>query len=185
MNTRFIILSMLVLSGCLSSPESQVSYPLEAHDDKPYFQAYEAASIQYDVIHNFETKFLAHMTRVTPSFRQALAQRYQHIWNEPQPLIAEASEKTAFFVTLYTANRELQNISNTDLWNIQLLIDGQTLKPSAIKKLKPKERWQPFFPEINPWSLEFLILFDRNPGNGTEPLKLILSSPDGSVRAEW
>jgi hypothetical protein len=122
---------------------------------------------------------------VTPVFQEALTQRYAHIWNEPQPLINEPAEKTAFFVTLYTANQELGNIADADVWNIQLQVSGQTLKPSAIKKLKPKERWQPFFPEINQWSREFLILFDRQPESSADPMRLILSSPDGSVRAEW
>lgn len=185
MQTRGLVPLFVLLTGCLSSPEPEVSYPLEAHEDKPYFSVYEASSHNYDVIHNFETKFQAHITRVTPAFREALMQRYQHIWNEQHPLFAEAADKTAFFVTIYTANRELQNVADADVWNIQLQIDGQTLKPSAIKKLKPKERWQPFFPEINQWSLEFLLLFDRAPGSGQEPMKLILSSPDGAVRAEW
>jgi hypothetical protein len=183
--TRCLVPLFILLTGCLSSLEPEVAYPLEAHKDKPYFQVYEAASVQYDVIHNFETKFKAHITRVTPAFQEALTQRYAHIWNETQPLMQEASEKTAFFVTIYTANSELQNVADTELWNIQLQVAGQTFKPSTIKKLKPKERWQPFFPEINLWSLEFLILFDRQPDNGTDPMKLILSSPDGSVRAEW
>ncbi len=185
MKARFLFPCLFLVTGCLSSLGPEIRYPLEASDDKPYFQIYQAASITYDVVHNFETKFTAHVTRVTPPFRQAIAERYQHIWNEPQPLIVDASQKTAFFVTLYTANRELENVANTDLWNIQLMIDGQTLKPSAVKKLKPKERWQPFFPEITQWSLEFLLLFDRDPGTGTEPLQLVLSSPDGSVRAVW
>lgn len=186
MPTRFLIPSVLFLmTACVSSPEPEVRYPLEAHEDKPYFKVFEAASVQYDVVHNFETKFKAHITRVTPAFREALTQRYQHIWNEPQPLITEAAQKTAFFVTLYTANKDLENIADTAVWNIQLQIAGQTLKPTLVKKLKPKERWKPFFPEINHWSLEFLILFDREAGAGTEPLKLTLSSPDGSVSAEW
>ncbi|HYX33058.1 MAG TPA: hypothetical protein VE954_08070 [Oligoflexus sp.] len=185
MQTRGLVPLLFLLTACLSSPEPEVNYPLAAHEDKPYFQAYEAASVKYDVIHNFETRFKAQITRVTPAFQQALTQRYAHIWNEPQPLIQDAAAKTAFFVTIYTANQELENVADADLWNIQLQVSGQTLKPSAIKKLKPKERWQPFFPEINHWSREFLLLFDRQPDNGTEPMKLTLSSPDGSVRAEW
>lgn len=185
MQTRGLVPLFFLLTACLSSPEPEVSYPLEAHEDKPYFKVYEASSVQYDVIHNFETKYKTHITRVTPAFQEALTQRYAHIWNEPQPLMQEASQKTAFFVTIYTANSELQNVADTDVWNIQLQVSGQTLKPSAIKKLKPKERWQPFFPEINLWSLEFLILFDRQPDNGTDPMELVMSSPDGSVRAKW
>jgi hypothetical protein len=183
--TRGLVAFLFLLTACISSPEPEVSYPLKARDDKPYFKAYEAASVQYDVIHNFETKFKVHITRVTPDFQQALTQRYAHIWNEPQPLMQEAAQKTAFFVTIYTANPELQDVTDADVWNIQLQLNGQTLKPSAIKKLKPKERWEPFFPEINLWSLEFLLLFDRQPDNGTDPMELILSSPDGSVRANW
>lgn len=185
MRTRCLISLLLLLTACLSSPEPEVSYPLEAHEDKPYFEIYQASSVQYDVIHNFETKFKAHITRVTPAFQQALAQRYEHIWREPQVLVRDAAQKSAFFVTLYTANRELEDVANTDVWNIQLQVNGQSLKPSSIRKLRPKERWQPFFPEINQWSLEFLLLFDYPSGSGIEPVKLLLSSPDGSVEAKF
>ncbi|MCX6129876.1 MAG: hypothetical protein NTX25_12555 [Proteobacteria bacterium] len=178
-------LLLLLLTACLSSPEPEISYPLEARDDPAYFTTYEANSKTYEVIHNFEAKYTAHITRVTPEFREALIKRYEHIWNESQTLMTEAGAKTAFFVTLYTANRNMENISDANLWNIQLQAAGKIFKPSSIKNLSPKERWQPFFPQINQWSKDFLLIFELTPEQSGGSLKLLLNSPDGSVRSDW
>jgi hypothetical protein len=180
---------VLVLTSCVSSPDPEVGIPLDASEDTPYYTVYQKVSADYEVIDNFSTKHQVHITHLTSEFRSALAQRYESVFNEPQPLLGEASQQTGFFVSLFAANNNLIDLSDTQVWNVQLETGGQSLKPSAIKHLKPKERWMPFFPSINVWSREYLVLFDltpdQNPGSSKQGLRLVLSSPEGSVRSEW
>ncbi len=176
------------MTGCLTSPDPEASYPLAAQDDHPYFKIYSDVSRTVDVIHNFESKIQVGITHLTPEFRQAMAERYEHIFHESQASLAEAGNKTGFFVSLYAANRELADLADKQLWNVTLDGGGkQKLNPTAIQRLSPKERWGPFFPSINPWSQDFLVLFDLPPpsGGGKQGVIFTLSSPDGSVRTEW
>ena len=184
MNAGFSLVLVLLLNACLSTQEPDISYPLEAKDDPEYFASYESASKTYEVIYNFEAQFTTDITRLTPAFRAALDRRYEHIWQEKPALLIEGEAKTAFVITIYTANRNLDNIGDPQIWNIQLQTHGKTLKPSAVKPLNPKERWQPLFPRVSQWSKEYLVIFDAAAAANNH-LKLILSSPAGSVRSDW
>lgn len=181
------LLFSFLLSACLTSPDPEASYPLAAQDDKPYFAAYQQVSKRVDVINNFETKFTVDASHLTTAFRQAMATRYEHIFKDKEPALAEAASKTGIFVSVYTSNRELSELSRRDLWTIFLEGNGQKIAPTTIQRLSPKERWAPFFPAISPWSQDYLLLFDVPPAAGDAPSSLVLSmaSPDGSVRIEF
>ena len=87
----------------------------------------------------------------------------------------------------------MSDLDDERLWNIQLQQEkGPLLKPDLVRKMKPKERWSPFFPAISKWSKEYLILFDSptqaistiDSVRGTNT-KLILSNPDAQVKIHW
>ncbi len=182
---------LFLLTGCLSTIDStHLQTPTPVPDDSDYYQSYTQASQQFDFIDHFETKYKVHITQLTPAFRTALAKRHEQIFLEPQPLLTEASQKTAFFVTLYSRDHNLADIADERLWTVQLRTGTSVLKPSLIKPIKPKERWAPFFPDINVWSSEYLVLFDRAPAaNQPDAVnavsEFILASPDGSITTRW
>lgn len=179
----------LTQSGCITSSDPEVSYPLDARDDQDFAPILKQNSAHFDVIKNFETKYQVHITYLTPAFREAMARRYERIFNEPLTQVAEASQKTGFFISLFTGNRDLIDLDNKDIWTIKLEVGASKLDPSRIERLRPKERWSPFFPEINQWSQEYLVLFDTPPkgsaGDAPQQLFLSLNSPVGSVRSAW
>lgn len=183
--------SFLFLPACLSTIDSTtLQIPRPVADDEAYNKAYADSTVRYDVIHHFETKYKINITQLNANFREALAKRHEDIFHEPQPVLTEASQQTAFFVSIYSQNRALADINDPRLWTVQLKVGNTMLKPSLIKTLSPKERWAAFFPEISLWSSEYLVLFDQQPP-ANQPdstnfsMEFILSSPNGSVSSRW
>ena len=191
MKTRFAVMFCVVLFGalgCVHSMEKEIEVHPRPEDDKDYFNVYNAATAHHEVISNFETKFIVQSTLLSSAFRQAFAKRYQVLYSEKEPVLTEASTRTGFFVSLYTADRELGDMRDVNLWSIQLRKGEDSLKPIKVEKLREKERWRPFFKGISPWSHEFLVIFDSPASaSGNQDLvqsketKLVLSSQDGRV----
>lgn len=181
----------LTLTGCLSTVDSTtLSTPTPVRDDPDYYKIYQESSQDFEFIQKFVTKFQLHITQLNANFRQALATRHEKIFMEPQPLLTEASQKTAYFVSIYSQNSRLLDLKNDRLWSIQLRTGSSVLKPSSIQTIEPKDRWIVFFPEISAWSSEYLILFDQAPPmNQPDAVnavsEFILASPEGAITSRW
>ncbi len=189
---KFLIAScLLILPGCLSTIDAtQLQTPTPVPDDSDYNKFYLESTQRFDFVDKFVTKYKVSITSLSSNFRQAMAKRHEKVFLEPQPMLTDASQKTAFFVTLYSSNIKLEELADDRIWAIQLRTGSSVLKPSAIKPLLPKERWQVFFPEITNWSAEYLIIFDQTP-SANQPdavnssSELILASPEGSITTRW
>ena len=189
--SALFFLSLSCLPACLSTIDShKLQSTIPVPRDETYNKVYQESSQQFDFVQNFETKYKVTVSHLTPNLRQAIAARYERIFQEPQPLLTEASQKTAFFVTLYAKNRELTDLTDERLWSLQLRTGTTVLKPSIIKPVKPKDRWQIFFPDINIWSNEYLVIFDQQPSSAqpdsvSAESEFILASPEGSITTRW
>lgn len=178
-------------TGCVSSIQPEVTLAEEIDEDKAYNAAFKESTRDFEIIKNFETRSMLHATRLSPQFIKAFSDRYQKLFNETQPALQEAVSKTGFFVVLYTGNRDMMALDDERLWNVQLEVDGTLHKPASIKRLSPKERWQPFFKNITPWSQEYLVIYDV-PNATSDPqllahksLKMLVSNADGRVAIGW
>lgn len=192
---RHLLLFCLIYGSlsCATNSDTLVTVPPDPRRDGSYHPIYEKNTRYREVIHQFETRFTIHVTRLGPEFRSALAERYQKVFNEPQPVLGEVTANTGFFVSIFIPDVNFRDLGNESLWNIQLKSNGETSKPALIQRLEPKEKWTPFFPGINQWTLEYLILFDQAPSSsdGTHELlrtvssELIISSILGRVVLKW
>lgn len=178
-------------AGCVSSVQPEVSLAEDIDEDSDYAPAFKDHTRDFEIIKNFETRYILHATRLTPQFLKAMSDRYQRLYNESQPTLEEAAGKTGFFVVLYTANHEMTDLDDDRLWSVQVEHGGTVHKASAIKRLSKKERWQPFFKKITPWSHEYLVLFDIPNSSGDpqlvsrQPIKMMVSNADGRVAISW
>lgn len=170
-----VSLLTILLGSCISSLEKEVSVNPSVDQDKEYHEVYKMASSDFEIISNFETHYTLNATILSNAFLSAFAKRYQRLFNEKQPILEEASDKAGFYISLYTANGELNDLTDPSIWNIQMKIADKIEKPFLIKELGPKERWQPFFPSITPWSKEYLILF-KSPSINTSTKELVKNS---------
>ena len=179
-------------SSCITTLDEQVEIHAESLEDSEYATTYMAVTNQYEVIENFETKYVISASYLTHEFRNAIATRHQKIFSDPAPILSEASSKTGFFITLYVANDEAADLRDQNLWSLTLKQGSQKIPPVLVKKLSRKERWRTFFPSINLWTQEYLVLFD-SPATGSGEQKLLeesqqtlmISNADAQVKMTW
>jgi hypothetical protein len=191
--SKFSALAILSLTftGCLSTIDStSLQTPTPVPQDEAYNKLYRESSQDFEFVDKFVTKYRLHITQLNANFRQALATRHEQIFLEPQPMLTEASQKTAYFVSIYSQNSRLADIRDERLWSIQLRTGTSVLKPSAIQTIQPKERWSAFFPEITTWSSEYLVIFDQAPPQNQPDAvnavsEFIMASPEGSITSKW
>ena len=183
----FPLIGVFLSLSCISSHGGDILVHPHPEDDSTYFTEYSKATSHHEVVNNFETRFIVQSTILSTPFRKAFAKRYQDLYFEKEPVLTEASQRTGFFVSIYTADPELNDISDANLWTIKLKKGTSHLKPVKIEKLRQKERWRPFFKGISPWSVEYLVLFDA-PASLTDKslvqvdeTQLVLSNQDGRV----
>jgi hypothetical protein len=177
---------VLTLQGCVASPEDDISFNETYVQDGDYRETHKKYTQEYEVIRDFETRYVVSVTFLSGEFRQAFAKRYQSLFNEKENILESPTDKTGFFVTLYSHSTDLAYLEDERLWNIQLVGPDGVKTPTMTKLLVPKERWSPFFPKISLWSKEYLVLFDGPTASSVgmvskSQTKLIFSNPDAKL----
>lgn len=189
-----LICGALLLCSCLhkeSGKISDISARAIPDIDENYKRVYKRYSRKTQVIDNFETKLIAQMTLLGSDLRQIMSDRYASIFNEVDPILTGASNQTGFFVSIFVPHQYV-DLSDNETWKIHLSKGEEKFSPVIIKKLSQKDKWKIFFPEINTWSKEFLVVFNETAPRGSEqrlvnqePVKLTISSIYGIVAASW
>lgn len=179
-------------SGCVQTLSKSVEYNSPIDQDRKYYDILMRYTRDTKVFRNFETIYTVSATYLSPEFRALLAQRYEELFEQPQPVLEEATSKAGFFVSIYGPDRDTVDLTNNHLWSIFLQVKDQTIKPILVKRLSDKERWRPFFESIHPWSHEFLVLFDTASITPNDPsmvdktsLTLTFASSDAKVHFNW
>lgn len=192
LTTAAIVAAFSLASSCVRSLESGVTIHVAPEDDKDYATVYDQHSVNYELITDFETRYVVNATNLSAAFLKSFATRFEKLFNEPQPILEEAATKAGFFVTLFAANRDMRDLADDRIWNIQLERDGKVLKPVMVKHLPQKERWRPFFKTVSPWTREYLIVFDTpQADNGAKQLvkeattRLIFANADAKITTGW
>lgn len=195
MRTTTKFFSLLVAAttlSCVQTLSSNVDLNTPVEDDRPYMKSYDASTHTHKVIKDFETRYIITATYLSPDFRTAFAKRYEQLYKDPQPVLDEASGKAGFFVTFFSPTNDGYDLENTQLWNIQMEIRDQKLKPVLVRRLRDKERWTPFFADVSPWSKEYLVLFDTpsvTPSSPDlvekNPITLNFANADAHVKFNW
>lgn len=188
--TISILAMPFVLWSCITSQDGVQVNP-KPQEDETYLRAYESHSRKQNVFINFETRYTVTATYLSPEFRAAFAKRFESLYSAPQPFLEEASSKAGFFVTIFAPEDEGYNLTDDQLWSIQLRSAGKTHKPFMVKRLGDKDRWLPFFVDVHRWSQEYLILFDT-PSISTgdklldkKDLALLFANADAKVTLNW
>jgi len=159
--------------------------------DASYAKALKNATRDVSVYDNFETKMLLKATYLSPEFRKAFDTRYENLMGESRFSLGEADQKAGFIVSVFAPEEKKLDLNNQNLWTIIMMHGEQKFFPSVVRHLSEKERWQPFFPHLNRWSREYLILFDTpsvSLGAGLiapSTLSLSVSNADARVLVNW
>jgi hypothetical protein len=189
--TALYVVAALAYVSCVNTMSDSVDLNERPEDDRSYLKAYDHATRDEKVVVNFETRFTVSATYLSPEFRAAFARRFEKLFNAPQPFLEEASNKAGFFVSIFSPERDGYDLTNDQLWSIQLRTEDRAHKPILVKRLDNKSRWRPFFLDVNNWSDEYLILFDSPSVSMDEKLvnkaqiKLLLANADARVTLAW
>jgi len=187
-----VTLAARLTSGCVYSADNEVALNATVAQDKQYAKALKEATRSADVINNFEMRYRVKVTRLEPSFRAAFAKRFADVYRQQGPVFEEADAKTGFFVSIMSPEHKAIDLENAYHWNIFLTTKDGDIKPASVKKLNDKLRWTPFFDFVDPWSQEYLLVFDKAAGEANAPdlveknlLSLTFANADAKVSFAW
>jgi len=190
-----VLASGLVALGsmsCVHSMDSSVDLNSDPREDRTYYPVLKRSTQSADVIKNFETRFKVRATWLSPEFRTAFAKRLGEVYQQTDASFGEADAKAGFFVTIYAPDHNAVDLANPHHWNLFMRGADGTIKPSVVKRINDKIRWSPFFDTINPWTTEYLVVFDTAPVNanspelvGATPVELTLANADAQVTLKW
>lgn len=186
-----IVLIAFMNFSCSHFQEVTIEKSNLPHEDSEYFDVYEDFTRDVEIYSNFATKYHLSATLMSGEFRQAYSKRHKNLYVSEQPSIVESSNQTGFFVTIFSPNMEEADLNDELLWTIKMKKDDQEFKPSLVRRLNHKNRWKPFFINVNKWTREYLILFDT-PSTETSKqlvarknLSLVLANADARIKLAW
>jgi hypothetical protein len=185
-------LAIKLSTSCVYSADNEVALNTTVSQDKSYAKALTQATRSADVINNFEMRYRVKVTRLAPDFRTAFAKRFADVYRQQGPVFEEADAKTGFFVSIMSPEHKTIELENSYHWNIFLTTKAGDTKPAMIKKLNDKLRWSPFFDFVDPWSQEYLVVFDTASGEANSgdlveknQLSLTFANADAKVSLVW
>lgn len=179
--------------GCISSMEDEVEVNASIESDDEYSGTLDQYTKNVKIIDEWATKYELTVTYLGEGFLGAFSNRYEKLYGVREPMLGEASDKTGFFVSIYSPHQKGYDLVDQELWKIFLDdSEGRKIRPAVIKNLSSKERWNPFFNGVNHWSREYLIVFDTNLIDPTteglvqkKQINLTFSNADAQVNVQW
>lgn len=184
----------IVVAGCVTgnAAKTKVEMLPTIEQDDAYEKVLRKSSRSTTVTRDFETKYTIEATYLSPDFRSALARRAERFTKNKMQFLEESSGKSAFFVTLFSPDARVDDLSDQNHWTIQLISSEKPLRPAFIRRLADKDRWQNFFPGVNRWSVEYMVVFDV-PSRATDSpemaaanqLQVQFTNPDADVTMTW
>ncbi|MEY4630858.1 MAG: hypothetical protein RIQ81_978 [Pseudomonadota bacterium] len=186
-------LAPVTLTGCQTSPaETKVELLPTVEQDSQYEKAWKRASRSTTVFRDFETKYTLEATYLSPEFRSAFATRAERFAKSKLQFLEEASGKSGFFVTIFSPDSRVDDLADEGHWTIQMVDGEKTIRPAFVRRLADKDRWKNFFPGVNRWSVEYMVVFDT-PSRSTSsqematgnPVQVQFTNSDADVTMRW
>lgn len=183
----------LATTACITSGGAKVSQQPTIKDDKQYHEALTKFSRRVEIVQNFENVANVSVTLLSPGFVESFSNRFQTLFGQDQPFSDNPGERTIFFVSIFAPSRAALELDNASVWSLSLQSGKEVVKPMTIKKLTQKERWQPFFSDVNQWSMEYMVVFDKKLAAGvsnkemvkSETIQLVLANAQAKVAMDW
>lgn len=184
------VLVLVTVAACQTTNDEGVETATAIEADTDYYSSYTKATRSKTVHDEFKTRFSITSTFLTTDFRNAMAKRHLELFQESQPVLGEASDKAGFFISAHVSNEDLADLRDERLWNIFVDSPSGPIQPVLIKKLREKEQWKAFFPEVNLWTEEYLVLFDSSFGDSEklvqkDAVRLMISNRHAKVSFNW
>lgn len=153
----------LSLAGCVS-PGGNSSGTVEANptveQDVNYRTAVERYTERFEIINTFKTDNIIQVTLLHPKLLRRISARHKSLFQDEKDVFPNTTDKFSFVISLYSRDDNASDLRDKNYWNVQIYHRGTAYEPVLAQELKSKSRWTPFFPHIQPWSREYLVVFD-------------------------
>jgi hypothetical protein len=156
--------SVVGLAACTSTKgDVTAAIPPEPLSDDAYAPVYDKWFRKVSLVDQFQKRLDASAVLFTDDMRKAYAERWVRIRGDREAEIeALAGGKLAVFVSVFTPETDYLDLDNSQLWSHSLQLGAQGASPVAVKRLFAKSAFSPFFPFVNRWTSDFLVLFDAS-----------------------
>jgi hypothetical protein len=164
---------LLLTSACTTTKGEVVSaIPPEPLDDAEYAPSLERWSRKVQLVDQFQKRVDASAVLFSDGMRKAYVARWSRIRGEKEAEIEGlAGGKLAVFVSIYTPEDDYLELENRQLWSHALQLGPAAVSPTLVRRLPAKSAFTPFFPFVNKWTSDYLLLFDASTaGLGAEGL---------------
>lgn len=178
-------LGLSLLTSCATSSNTSVTVHKTALDDEEYVEILEDKTRDVHVYDVFKSQYKITVTLLDESFMQALSKRISSVLLKEQIKELHIENKTAFFVVLSTPDRKMEQLEDKKIWTVTLKDGAETLKASEIKYMREKSQSQLFFPSVDTWSKEFLVIFDKDPKKLSQDISLVVTNGKAEVKLGW
>jgi hypothetical protein len=164
---QLILLSLMSLAGslgCVSASNlSSAKVPESPEGDKEYAEAYRKWHTRLSVTDQFQKKFDADGVLFSNEMRKAYTERWQRLRGKNDAGLGDLSGgKLAVILSYFSPEDDYLELGNTQLWSVSLEVGGKTYAPALIQRLQQKTALQGFFPFVNHWTADYLLVFDAN-----------------------
>lgn len=179
-----LALSCLLLSACTSIIDQRQLLHSQISSDRSYFEVLSKHTQKKDLVVGFSTIYSAEVTQLNSEFLNALQKRQQKLFAVASDTLSSNESEQGFFVSIYASKEDFRDLSNQDLWKLSLKdkTSNEVVSPSSIESLNNKAKWSGFFPGVNVWTKEYLIVF---PSKNNQQLELNFYSTLGSLNFQW
>ena len=178
-------LGLSLLTSCATSSNTSVTVHKAALDDEEYVSTLENKTREVHVYDVFKSQYKITATLLDEDFRQALSKRVSSVLLKERIKELHIENKTAFFVVLSTPDRKMEQLEDKDIWTVTLKDGSEDLKASEIKYMREKSQSQLFFPSVDTWSKEFLVIFDKDPKDLSQEISLVVTNGKAEVKLGW
>lgn len=178
-------LGLSLLTSCATSSNTSVTVHKAALDDEEYVSTLENKTREVHVYDVFKSQYKITVTLLDEDFRQALSKRVSSVLLKERIKELHIENKTAFFVVLSTPDRKMEQLEDKDIWTVTLKDGSEDLKASEIKYMREKSQSQLFFPSVDTWSKEFLVIFDKDPKDLSQEISLVVTNGKAEVKLGW
>ena len=152
------------IGSCTSKSASvDASIPPGPLEDEAYAKELNTWRKSAHVNEEFQKKIDAEVVMFSDAMRKAYAERWTRLRGDTTAEIAALTGgKLAFFVSVFSPESDFMEVDNNALWTIQLRRGSEVLVPVLVKKLWEKSAFVPFFPFVNHWTKETLVVFEAS-----------------------
>lgn len=162
MKFGFVFLEIFLFLSCQSSKDVVVQRVEGASQDHEYLPVFEKWHKRAYYSKSIEHSVYIESVYFSKDFMTAYRKRFQNIFGQKETQwIAGNDEHIVFFVSVYCNDEPLMKLEDWKIWSIEIQFEDKFVAAKEITKVEQNISVTAFFPFINRWTHEYILLFPK------------------------